>query len=66
MCSIALYSSLLSPLYIALIRDSISRYVLISKKTFSDVVNKESRTQQYNMKVRCDNTISGVIILYPV
>ena len=33
-------------------RDSISRYVLITKKTFSDVVRKESKTQKYNMKVR--------------
>ena len=33
-------------------RDSISRYVLITKKTFSDVVKKESKTQKYNMKVR--------------
>ena len=33
-------------------RDSISRYVLITKKSFSDVVQKESKTQKYNMKVR--------------
>ena len=33
-------------------RDSISRYVLITKRTFSDVVKKESKTQKYNMKVR--------------
>ena len=33
-------------------RDSISRYVLITKKSFSDVVKKESKTQKYNMKVR--------------
>jgi len=33
-------------------RDSISRYVLITKKSFKDVVKKESKTQKYNMKVR--------------
>ena len=33
-------------------RDSISRYVLITKKSFGDVVKKESKTQKYNMKVR--------------
>lgn len=33
-------------------RDSISRYVLITKKSFIDVVKKESKTQKYNMKVR--------------
>ena len=33
-------------------RDSISRYVLITKRTFSDVVKKESKTLKYNMKVR--------------
>merc|ERR1712029_1251179 len=33
-------------------RDSISRYVLITKKSFKDVVRKESKKQKYNMKLR--------------
>lgn len=33
-------------------KDSISRYILMTKRSFNDVLKKESKTQKFDMKVR--------------
>ena len=39
-------------------RDSISKYVLITKKTFAHVLQKEAKTKKFNMKVRSHVRVS--------
>ena len=39
-------------------RDSISKYVLTTKKTFENVLRKEEKTKRYNMKIRSHVRVS--------